>query len=76
VTVLEDVAHPPPPHDQASASLEAGTSSGAGLSTFAGHYHDDVPDLGLDTTANIIEELGLSRLDDDAPFAPTQPTPP
>jgi hypothetical protein len=70
------MAHPPPPHAQASATLEAGTSSNAGPSSSVGPYHNDALDLGLDTMVNVIEELGLSQFDDDAPFAPTQPTPP
>jgi hypothetical protein len=57
-----------------SAALEAGTSSGAGPSSFVGPYHDEAVDLGLNTTPNVIEELGLSQFDDDASFVPTQPT--
>jgi hypothetical protein len=67
VGVLEDVAHPPPPHTQLSAALEADTSSGAGPSSSAGPFHDDAPDLGLDIMTNIIDELGLSQFDNDAP---------
>jgi hypothetical protein len=54
------------PHAKASVALEAGTSSGVGLSSSAGHYHDDTPDHGLDTMANVTEEFGLSQFDDEA----------
>jgi hypothetical protein len=67
---LEDVVYPPPPHAHASVALEVSTLSGAGLSSSARPCHNDALDLALDTTVNIIEELGLSQFDDDAPFAP------
>jgi hypothetical protein len=72
---LEDVAHSPPSHTLVSAALEAGTLSSAGPSSSVEPYHDNAPDLGLDTMMNDIEELGLSQFDDEVLFVPTQPTP-
>jgi hypothetical protein len=69
--ILEDEAHPPLSRTQANAALEANTSSGAGSSSSVGPYPSDAPDLGLDTTSNVIKELGLSQFDDEAPLAST-----
>jgi hypothetical protein len=68
---LEEVAHSPQPHAQGSVALEADTSSGMGSRSSARPYHGDGPNLGLDTTVNVIEELVLSQFDDEAPFTPT-----
>jgi hypothetical protein len=69
--ILEDEAHPPLSRTQANVALEANTSSGAGSSSSVGPYPSDAPDLGLDTTSNVIKELGLSQFHDEAPLAPT-----
>jgi hypothetical protein len=68
---LEDVTHPPLSCTQVNVALEANTSSGVGPSSSVGPYPDDVLDLGLDTTSNVIKELGLSQFHDEAPLVPT-----
>jgi hypothetical protein len=71
VGVLEDGDHSPLPCGQVSVALEAGTSSGVDRAVLQDLITTTL--RSLDTTVNVIKELGLSQFDDEAPFTPTQP---
>ena len=50
--------------DVAPATTGPGCSSaGAGTCTQARYHDEEAPDLDLDTTDNVIDELGLSEMD-------------